>query len=570
MEVILEINEDNYLQKREEGSIELERKFSGFDELKNLKIPIEESNLRLSILFRDPSIWAYAFLKDKENKRLRVYPWQDAILNDKHRFLHITAANQIGKTWTACIKALHHALHVNNASVMIISKTEDQAKAVLDEIKWMMRRSNLDFKDMTDEVENRFEIHFKSPDGKGVSVIRVFPPTKRILGYPATLVIMDETGFWEKQEDLDSIKFYYQCIEPRTNTTRNWNHPFLIMGQIMSITNPNGQQGLAWHLFDIEKRFGKYIINFLAKPENTKEHYEEARINNPTDVFESAYAAVYSSLTGGFITAQQLERFESHNIPLIVPPNSILYLGGDFAGEDVKSRGRDYTVLYGVILEENLILPKLPIVKVVYMKEFKPKTKKTIIYKEITLLKNNLSKINTSIAKFAYDKAGVGDSVKNDLIDRAIFLPNQIESLTYSLENKSEVYYNMLHLFEHDLIHGSRILELRRQIMGLKVDKPENSPHIKVHHKTEGIHDDHPDALANACYIAKRFGYIPAGLTIIYPQKLAQDIIVINDDKQQSWIPCRGCDNYFYLKFNHKEELRNVLKNGAYCERCIG
>lgn len=38
----------------------------------------------------------------------------------------------------------------------------------------------------------------------------------------------------------------------------------------------------------------------------------------------------------------------------------------------------------------------------------------------------------------------------------------------------------------------------------MKVEQPIGSIHIKVHHKTEGVKDDHPDALANAVYVARK------------------------------------------------------------------
>ena len=486
---MLDINEDNYKEVIAKGEIELNRKFLQIDELYNAKGTEEEINSKIAELCKDPSLWAYGFLKDKQNERLRVYYFQDLILNDKHRFIHVTASNQIGKTWAVVIKALHHAIFVNNASITIVSRTEDQAKYILDEIKWMMRRSNINrqFNEIIDEVENRFEIHIKSPDGIGVSAIRVFPPTQKVLAFPATLIIGDEVAFWE---EIDSISYYDQVLEPRTNTTRFWKHDFIAMGQIIFITNPNGQQGLAWRCYADDSRFNNYRVCWLGKPNNTMQEYNEARTRLPGNIFSSVYAAEYVSLTGAFITEEQIKRFESHNINLIIPPNSILYLGADFAGEDVKSRDSDFSVIYGVMQEENPNMPKMSYMRVVYRKVFRPKTKKTVIYEEIERLKHNLRSMNTTIAKFAYDKVGVGDSVRNDLVDRGLFLPYQIESLTYSLENKSEIYYNLKHLFEQGLLKGSVIPELRKQLLGLYVEQAKNSIHIKVHHKTSGVHDD--------------------------------------------------------------------------------
>ena len=44
--------------------------------------------------------------------------------------------------------------------------------------------------------------------------------------------------------------------------------------------------------------------------------------------------------------------------------------------------------------------------------------------------------------------------------------------------------------------------ELREQLFGLEVTQMEGSSHLKIHHRTEGMHDDEPDALGNAVWAA--------------------------------------------------------------------
>jgi len=435
-------------------------------------------------------------------------------MNDRHRFIHCTAANQIGKTWGAgIIKGLHHALHVNNGSVMLISRSEDQAKGILDEMKWMLNRAKVPYEPFEDEVANRFEYHIKSPDGVGVTPIRVFPPTQAILSFPASLIIMDETGFWEEKHiGSDPISYYQQCVEPRTNTTKNWKHPFLTMGQINSITNPNGQDGLAWWLYN-HPDYHNYIYNWLANPNNELDEYKKKEATISPPIFASTYAAKYVMASGGFIELSQYIRFKDYNAPLVIPPGPI-FLGGDLASEEPKSKNTDWNTLYGVIHVPNQLFPQHPRVRVVFRKEFPPKTPREVYYNEIDRIKKLPG---VSIPKFAYDKVGVGDSVKRDLIGRGILRENQIEALTYSLENKSEVFLNLQALFQQDMIEGCAIPKLQEQLLALKVEKPTGSVHIKVHHKTEGVKDDEPDALANACYVAKVYhsheysSFVPVG-----------------------------------------------------------
>ena len=501
--LIHEITEQNFEKELEKGELLIQKKFDKWDHLCKATIPMGEFKEKTAELMKDPTIWSYATLQDKQNVKLRSYYFQDVVMNDRHRFVQCTAANQIGKTWgPGIIKSTHHAIHVNNASVMFISRSENQAKGILDETKWMLKRSDIQYEEFIDDVENRFEYHLTSPDGVGTSVIRVFPPTPSILSFPATMILMDENGFWESKTcTMDPTAYYQQCVEPRTNATKNWKHPFLTMGQIVGITNPNGQNGLAWWLRN-NKKFHNYTYCWLANPNNTLEEYNQAREDLPPIRFASVYAAKYMLASGGFITLDQYERFKTYNKQLVIQPGTTLFLGGDLASEEPKSKNTDWSTLYGVIHVKNPIFPQNPRFGLVCWKDFKPSTPREEYYNEILRLKNLP---NVHIAKFAYDKPGVGDSVKRDLMQRGILNENQIEPLTYSLPNKSEVYLNMQQIFHQDMIEGCEVPKLKEQILALKVEQPIGSIHIKVHHKTEGIKDDHPDALANALYVAKNY-----------------------------------------------------------------
>ena len=351
-------------------------------------------------------------------------------------------------------------------------------------------------------MDNRTEMQIEVRKGV-VSAVRSFPPTTTILGYPATLVIMDEDNFWEKIGELDPVDYYDQCIEPRTNSTKNWKHPFLTMGQIVGISNQNGQQGLGWRCLD-DERFKNYIYNWLAKPDNTYEEYKFHKNRLLPHRFASVYAASYVDVSGGFISNEQYTRFANYNRELKIDIGKTLYLGGDFASDDPKGKNTDWSVIYGVQQIERYEKDskvRLPRVGLAYRKEWKPGTKITEIYAEI----KRLADCGYNI-KLAYDKVGVSDKVKNDLIDRGILSSHNIEVLTYSLPNKSDVYINFATLFEQDLIEGNDIPKLRDQIFGLRVEQPLGSVHLKIHHKTSGIKDDEPDALANACWLARFHG----------------------------------------------------------------
>ena len=491
--IIQTVNEINFLQARTEGALRVQKKIESFLKLRDERdsLPTEEVEQRLGLLLRDPTIWAYATLLDKQDSPLLLYYYQDSFINDKNRLVLVTAANQVGKTWAVCVKALHHALHCLNASVMIISKSEQQAIMILDEVKWMMKRARIDFSERVGAIENRTELVLKGPKNS-ISVIRSFAPTTSALGFPATLLLCDEVDFWEKYSDLEPVDYYDQVLEPRTNFTKNLLHPFFTMGQIVMITNPNGLNGLGYRSLS-DLRFHCYFFNWLSNPSNSLTDYNEAKERLPHYRFDSIYAAVYSTPEGAFVNPLDYELSEKFNIPLSIPRGSVLYLGMDIAGTDSVSKNRDSNVLYAVTKDNN----PHPTITVRHWKSWPSNTPTQKLYSHIQTLNQNYV-----VHSLTYDKVGIGEKVRNDLLQQGILQASQILPQTYSVQNKTEIFVNLQNLYESKRIQAQPNSELKNQLLNLQVSQKKGSSHLKIHHKTSSGHDDHPDALANACFSA--------------------------------------------------------------------
>ena len=464
-------------------------KFERFDACKEAEKPV---------LLKDPTVWAYAYLRDKQGLPLRLRSYQDLVVNDRSRFVLFVAANQIGKTWALCVKGVHHAIHVLNSTVIIGSKSEQQAIRVLDEIKQMLNRSNVDFREIYDEVANRTELSFKQPGGNVGKLVCV-PATERALGYDATLILLDEFAFWENDDYL-----YEKVFETRTLETRKWKVDGFTMGQMCIISNPNGTRGKFYSLWKSDDRFSKYRFNWMISPGNTKEEYEVLKRNKDSQTFDMCYAAVFSSDSGGLITLAQYDLAVEGYKPIM--PRDNLYLGLDVAGEDVVGKRTDANVLFGGFVQK---IGDVDTLMVPYVRKFPPRTPKKDIYSEIRRLQ-----VSYNVVGIAYDKPGVGDSIKNDLIDEKLFSEYQIDSLTYSLPNKTDVYVNLQRLYETGRIKHVDIAELKEQILNLRMvrtagghlDKSTNERKatFKIHHQSESQHDDFPDALANLAWKALR------------------------------------------------------------------
>jgi len=467
-------------------------------------------------LFTDPTIWAYAMLNDEEDNPLKLFAHQDMVINDKNPHVQMSTGRQIGKTTMLSVKSLHHAIFVPNANVVMVSRSQDQATLLLDNIKGMIRRSNIPgWDDMLGDVQNRMEMDIR-PNNKSLSKLRCMPPTERGRGFSATLLPLDENAFWEggtEESDRDQEYLYQSIFEPTVAATRLRKHPFLTMGQIISSSSPNGQQGVFWNMWN-DARFSHYRFDWRTKPGNTQEAYDAQKLSMARIRFDSEYAALFVSQVGGFITQQEFTNSLSKDTRFGVDPTKSLFLGLDTAGSDTKSRDVDLSVMYGghVVREDG----KPPIVVCTYGMEFPKRVKKGIIFDEIKRLNNNYS-----LAKLAYDKMGVGDSIAENLIkDKMILSEGQVMKLTYSGPQKSEVYYNLKMLFEQGRIRMPYGIypQLKEQLMGLTFTRTD-AGHLKQLQKNR-MHDDHADAFANFCYSAVRSEGGPVYAGIVSEVKL--------------------------------------------------
>ena len=542
--LVEELNEQNFAEKIAEGAKRVDEK------IYQLNRQIDKKDFNSFLMF-DPTIWAYTHLKDKQGNPFKLRGFQDKLLNDRHPFIICAAANQAGKTHAAAVKILHHAFFVPNASVLVISRSDDQAKYILDEIKWMLLRAKISFEEAIDEIENRTELHIKNWGGKGVSVIRTLPPTERIIAYPGTLVVCDAIGFWNI-ERIDPMLFYERVVISRIQETVHWKPiingvnlaDYFTMGQVFCISSNNAQQGIMWSLWN-NSDYHQYTYCWLANPLNTIEKWHQLKKDKSSDVFDSVYAAVFSSATGGFITAKEYDDAVRKYTP--IPPLTVpLYFGADISGEDTISRDVDSSVLIGGIKVRETEIDKA---KVEYTNEFPLRSKKEVLYGELERFKSNT-------AQFAYDKMGVGDSIKNDLVDRHILAEYQIEALTYSLPNKSDVYYNLKHLFEQrKIILPPGLIKLREQLLGLRFERTQgghlSKPQIKIHHERESMHDDWADALANFCWAAMRGSAVPAHGDFVPHEKSKEKPKEVYKNKG-NYIPCPKCEDYYWSNQEHE------------------
>jgi len=445
-------------------------------------------------LLSDPTIYCYAFFRWSTGDPIKMYPYQDMILNDDSERIVFCAANQIGKSVTLCVKALHFALTKPGVTVLMVSKTLPQSKDLLLKIKTLLNFSIIDYKATLGGSETKTEIYFKHFKDKRVYNYRVgdfvikqselaesriicVPATEAALGFAADLVLPDELGFFENGRYV-----YYQILQPRTYTTK---------GPIITFSNPNGQQGIFWALWN-DDDFNRYSFNFLDKPGNTQEEYEKLRKKLTVEEFDSTVNAVFTSPEGGFFSLAERKAMQQER-PNMLPVvfTEPIHIFFDLA------KVKDRTVrISGIPIGSGEDVG----VYVYEMYEYPPGTPYDKIVEDLKDLIRALGSQN--IVQVGWDDLGVGKAV-GDFVDKIQMLGITTVPVSFSLENKSRIYTILKYLAERNLrkekgIKIPFIKECDKQLSTLRFEKSPRG-YFKIHHDKESDRDDFPDALAGLC-----------------------------------------------------------------------
>lgn len=450
----------------------------------------EEEKAYAYSLLQDATVYAYAFFKNKDGDPFRLYPYQDIIANDTHKRIIFAAANQIGKSVTLCIMALHFALNNPGKTVLLTSRGLEQAKDLLREIRRLLRSGSIEYKSQLGDSDNKTELYFKhfeqvEYEGKveerelQQSRIIVCPATESILGYPVDLALPDELAFYERGR-----YFFFQMLQPRTYTTK---------GRIVAFSNPNGQQGVYWELWNSDQ-FHRYSFNFLDCPTNTQEEYDALQRQLTIEEFDSTVNSIFTSPQGGFISLKEREAMQEERpnmLPvMITKPVSIFFDFGKAYDRTVRT--------IGVSVGEGEDIG----VQVYEMLEYPQGTGYNEIVDDLKELITQIGMENISV--IGWDNSGVGKAIQ-DFIEQVKLLGISCEPVEFSLQNKSRIYTTFKFLIERNLMKGNGVkvpfvTECDKQLGRLRFKKSTRG-YLQVHHAEERDRDDYCDSLAGLCSI---------------------------------------------------------------------
>ena len=462
-----------------------------------LTVGTPEEQEKVYELLHDYTIYAYAFLKDPRNsgKPLKLYAYQDLIINDPHRRIVFAAANQIGKSICLCVKALIFAITNPGTTTLMTSRTETQSKDLIRQIKSFLRNSSLSSETDIGETETKTELyirHFEYQEVYDVDLDKTFtkkvylkesriictPATEAALGYAVDLALEDELFFYDNGEH-----FHNQILQPRTYTTK---------GQIIIFSNPNGQQGIGWKVWN-DPFYHRYRFNFLDCPTNTQEEFDLLSRALTREQIDSTMLAIFTSPEGGFLTLAERKDMQEERASIL--PSVItqpIYIFFDWA----KSRDRTVRIIGIPNKSARKDEDWADQVYIYEMLEYPSGTKYSdIIDGDLKELVKSIGPQN--IAMVGWDNTGVGKGLE-DFLNRINQLGVQCMPVEFSLQNKSRIYTLFKLLAENRRIKMPTVEECNKQLSMLRF-KTTARGLLQVHHENERDRDDFPDSIAGLC-----------------------------------------------------------------------
>jgi len=497
-------------------------KFQYIDMLKRIKEVTEKDYLKI---FNDVTMFSYYLFKF-DGKPLKLYSYQDAILNDKHRRLFFRASNQIGKSLALDADAAYNLVidHGKNYTLALVSKSLPQASERMRRIKSLLNTANFSWKEARGMSDNMSVITIDITDPKEkdelgnekvmyTNTLICAPCTEGLLGYACDKLYLDEFEFWE----VDQGYFYNQIADPRTYTTK---------GQIIIFSNPNGQDSFGADLEKLQKKDGSklyhvYNFNYLDCPGNTEEGLEEAKIGKTRAQIESTLLSIRSLSDRNYFTPEEIEESYDKDLTELkmigkqpfffldvgaIHDQSVLVGGYVDLGDDLPyytfgnvKGDDDYHKFIHIHIPIIHVYPVgYPISMVVGAKGDDDVEQNWHYEKSVREYLEEWA-VDGVVPLFGVDVTG--NSGISPLFDSIGIYPDDI---TFSGPVKSGMYQRFKYFMEKGLIHRIKSREWDHQARHLQMKKSVRG-YLMLHHETESDLDDCMDATAGLIHLASPY-----------------------------------------------------------------
>jgi hypothetical protein len=227
----------------------------------------------------------------REKLNFQPSPKQAEVLDGNARYLLLCCNRQWGKTTTIAIKALHHAVHQERQTIVILSRTRIQAGILLERARDFATALGLKFR----RVLGR-EFSLKLENGSQIFAIAHNQDT--CLGNSANVLIVDEAALVK-----DAVFF---TVSPYISRTH---------GSIWILSTPRRQAGFFynfWH--DNDPRWHRVLSTVEDCPEIDREFLAMQRTIDETR-YRQDFLCEFVKPDDCLIDRETIERMRDPNIP---------------------------------------------------------------------------------------------------------------------------------------------------------------------------------------------------------------------------------------------------------------
>jgi len=197
----------------------------------------------------DVLAWVYAYkpqinLPGKGYVDYEPFWCQRQVLADRSKFRHVNKSRQIGFTTTFAIEAVHHFIYTPHAEIIVLSKSEKEAKKFLD--KFYVAYDSVESKMGLRPLRARNRMNAESMDGSTIEILTSSKGAGR--SFSATRFYMDEMAHTLFADDI------YQAALPTISTTGGFvtlfSSPKGRSGLFAEIGRNTEDQGFSQHIFE--------------------------------------------------------------------------------------------------------------------------------------------------------------------------------------------------------------------------------------------------------------------------------------------------------------------------------
>lgn len=363
---------------------------------------------------------------------LKLDKWQQDVLDTTGNIV-LRSGRQCGKSTVIAQKSGDYALANKGKNVLVIAAVERQAFLIFEKILGYIYDT-----DKSQIRKGRFRPTKSKIQLKNGSTIYCLPTGLSgygIRGYTIDLLIADEAAFIPDE--------VWAAVTPMLAVTR---------GDIILLSTPFGKGGYFFNAFS-DPTFTSFHVSSEDCPRIPKEFLEQEQKRMTKLQYAQEYRGEFvDELRQFFPTAliEQCMNLTKDDTTLMTTLTKDPTLTKRFLGVDVARMGEDESVLFGLILHNNILYEQLKIITT--------KTRLTDTYREI------LDQDRKHYYKNIYiDDGGLGVGVFDMLLEepqtrrRVVAINNAARSIEHGSERrkrvlKEDLYNNLLTLMERGKI----------------------------------------------------------------------------------------------------------------------